>query len=123
MSVTFIHITDSHVAETPESLVFFYGTGGALKAVLKQIAKNNGHGASFIAQTGDVIVSFRRPKAYDCVKSIYGLKGNPDAVGPLTVSAEGLNLPWYYIPGNTDNRAKCLARLFPNSSPARFFNY
>ena len=123
MPVRFIQITDTHVAEPPQSLFYFYSTGAALKAVLKQIAENDCHGVSFIAQTGDVIVSFRRPKSYDCVKSIYGLRGCPDAVGPLTISAEGINLPWYYAPGNTDDRSQCLARLFPNSSPTRFFNY
>ena len=123
MSVTFIQITDTHLAETPEGLFYFYSTGEALKAVLKQIAENDSHGASFIAQTGDVIISFRRPKSYDCVKTILGLKGSPDTVGPLTITAEGLDIPWYYIPGNTDLRSQCLARLFPNSSPCRFFNY
>ena len=123
MSVRFIQITDTHVSETPESLMYFYSTAGALQALLKQIAENDGHGASFIAQTGDVIVSFRRPKSYDCVKSIFGLTGSPDTVGPLTITAEGLGLPWYYAPGNTDLRDQCLARLFPNSPATRFFNY
>ncbi len=123
MALTFIHITDTHVAETPETLVWFYGTGAALKAVLKRMAEHNGHGASFVAQTGDVIVSFRRPASYECVKAIFGFKDSPAAVGPLTISAEGLNLPWYYAPGNTDERTECLARLFPDSPATKFFNY
>ena len=123
MALTFIHLTDTHVAETPESLVWFYGTGGALRTVLRHIARNDGHGASFMAHTGDVIISFKRPKCYECAKSIFGFKGRPAGLGPLTISAEGLDLPWYYIPGNTDDRPQCLARLFPDCSPTRFFNY
>ena len=123
MSVTFIQITDTHVAETPESLVRFHSNAAALKAVLKQIAKNDRHGASFMAQTGDVIVSSRRPKSYNCAKAIFGLTGSGAAVGPLTITAERLELPWYYAPGNTDDRSQCLVRLFPNSRPTRLFNY
>ena len=123
MALTFIHITDTHLAETPESLVWFYSTAAALRSVLKQIADNDGYGASFMAQTGDVIVSYRRPKSYDCVRSLFGLGDSPVGLGPLTIGAEGLNLPWYYAPGNTDERGHCLARLFPNSRPARFLNY
>ena len=65
MALTFIHITDTHIAESPDSLVCFYGTARAAQAVLKHIAKNDGHGACFIAQTGDVIISFRRPESYN----------------------------------------------------------
>ena len=64
-----------------------------MKALLKKIAKHGGHGASFVAQAGDMSVSCRRPESYDCVKSIFGFTASPAAVGPLTISAEGLDLP------------------------------
>ena len=38
MSLTFIHITDTHLGTTCDELVHFYAPGQALMAVLKQIA-------------------------------------------------------------------------------------
>ncbi len=123
MTLRFIQITDTHIAETPESLVWFYATGAALRSVLKQIAQNDKHDAAFMVQTGDVIISFRRPQSYDCVRSVYEFDGSPATLGPLTIRAEGIDMPWYCVPGNTDVRSECYARLFHNCAPAPFFNY
>lgn len=123
MPLTFIHITDTHVGETPGTLVNNYGAGRALQAVLHHIAQNDGHGASFIAHTGDLARDSYHPAAYEGGKRIYGLKGDACAPGPLQVTAAGLNLDWYYIPGNSDHRPECLARLFPRSPAVRLFNY
>ncbi len=123
MSLKFIHITDSHVGETPETLLHFYAAGRALSAALAHIAHHKRHGAAFIAHTGDLICTSSRPAAYEGARSIYRLEGQGSAPGPLTTRAHGLDLPWYYIPGNADDRNACRARLFPGGAPQGLFNY
>ncbi|MCH2693125.1 MAG: metallophosphoesterase [Acidobacteriia bacterium] len=100
-----------------------YAPGQALQATLKEIAQNDGHGADFIAHTGDLICTSSRPESYEGARLIYQLEGKSPAPGPLTVRAEGLNLPWYYIPGNADDRKACRLRLFPAEHQDYLFNY
>lgn len=122
MSVTFIHLTDSHLGESVESLTYFYAPGAVLARALRHIAENGRQGAAFIAQTGDLIWSCNSPRAYETAKAIYGFEAGAPVPGPLLVRSDGLDLPWYFIPGNTDHRQECLRRLFPGSAPAARFN-
>ena len=123
MSLSFIHITDTHLGTTCDELVHFYAPAQALKAVLKQIAADGGYGASFIADTGDMIRDWSYPSAYETSKRIYGWEERSPAPGPLRVRAEGMDLPWYFVPGNVDNRRECRARLFTPDPGEALFNY
>ena len=123
MSLTFIHITDTHLGTTCDELVHFYAPGHALKAVLKQIAADGAYDASFIVDTGDMIRDWSHPSAYETGKRIYGLEEKSPAPGPLRMRAEGMDLPWYYVPGNVDNRPECRKRLFAPDPGAVLFNY
>ena len=123
LSLKFIQITDSHVGETADTLLHFYAAGRALSAALAHIARHDRHGAAFIAHTGDMICTSSRPASYEGARSIYGLEGDGPAPGPLTARAHGLDLPWYYIPGNADDRDACRARIFPHGPRHGLFNY
>ena len=123
MSLTFIHITDTHLGTTCDELVYFYAPGQALKAVVKQIAADGAYDASFIADTGDMIRHWSYPSAYETGKRIYGFEERSPAPGPLRMRAEGMDLPWYYVPGNVDNRLECRNRLFAPDPGTALFNY
>jgi 3',5'-cyclic AMP phosphodiesterase CpdA len=123
MNLTFAHLTDTHLLARPHDLVYYYSPGDALIATLKHIATHHGQSVSFMVQTGDLPMNVDTPDGYDCAKNIYGLQGDAAAPGPLTVTAAGLNLPWYYVPGNTDDRHECLARLFGGRGDNPLFNF
>lgn len=123
MNLTFVHLTDTHLLAGPQNLAYFYNPGEALIATLKHIAKHHGQRISFMVQTGDLPLNANTPDAYECAKNIYGLKGHAAAPGPLTATAAGLNLSWYYVPGNTDDRHECLARLFGGHDGNPLFNF
>ena len=123
MSFTFIHVTDSHLGPTPDSLVYYYNPAAALTATIEDMARR-ASGAAFLIHTGDLARNSRTPEGYECAKLVYGLQGQAGAPGPLTMTAAGLRLPWYYVPGNSDDRAQCLARLFrPQEGGAEQFNH
>lgn len=111
LPLTFIHITDSHLGPTPDSLVHYYNPAAALTATVEDIARRASD-ASFLIHTGDLARNSRTPEGYECARVVYGLQGRAGAPGPLTMTAAGLRLDWYYVPGNSDHRAQCLSRLF-----------
>jgi len=121
--LSFIHVTDSHLGPTPQSLAFFYNPAAALAAVIEDVAQH-APDAAFLLHTGAVARDSRTPEGYECAKLVYGLQGESQPPGPLTMTAAGLRLPWYYVPGNSDHRGECLARLFcPPYDASKRFNY
>ena len=122
-SLSFIHVTDSHLGPTPESLSCYYNPAAALRATIEDIAQHASD-AAFLIHTGDLARNSHTPEGYECAKLVYGLQGQASAPGPLTMTAAGLRLPWYYVPGNSDHRAECLSRLYgPPEGGSELFNY
>ena len=75
MPLTFLHITDTHLGDTPGSLVRFYSPGEALRAVLRDIERHDAFNASFMIHTGDLIRDWNHPAAYDCARTIFSFSG------------------------------------------------
>ena len=123
MALTFIHVTDTHLDASPDALTCFYSPAAALTATLEHIARHHAHDAAFIIHTGDMPRNSGVPEGYDCGKAVYGFADRSAAPGPLTVTAAGLNLPLYYVPGNADDRVQCLARLFADEFDPPLFNF
>src|SRR5262245_16109436 len=123
MPLTFLHITDTHLGDTPGSLVRFYSPGEALRAVLRGIERHDGFNASCMIHICDSISDWTHPAADACARGIFSFSGYGKAPGPLRARLGKIVMPWYYVPGNVDVRPECVIRLFGDSQAPPVFNY
>ena len=120
---SFIQITDHHLLESEEQIREGFVPGHALRMVMRHIAGNVADKADFIISTGD-LVEPPTEAAYACAAKLLGLDSSAMAPGPWRVNTEGLhNYPMYFVPGNHDDREMVTRCLFPDSKPARLYNF
>src|SRR5918994_394287 len=79
---------------------------------------------SFIQITDHHLLEPPTEAAYACAAKLLGLDSSAIAPGPWRVNTEGLhNYPMYFVPGNHDDREMVTRCLFPDSKPARLYNF
>lgn len=120
---SFIQITDHHLLESPEAHREGFVPGHALRMVMRHIAENTADKADFIVSTGD-LVEPPTEAAYACAVELLGLSASATLPGPLRLNAEGLHdYPFYFLPGNHDDRELVRRCLFPGSAPVDLYNF
>lgn len=120
---SFIQITDHHLLESQDELREGFSPGHALRMVMKHIAAHVADKGDFIISTGD-LVEPPTEKAYQCAIDLLGIETSASLPGPLTVNLEGLrDYPFYFLPGNHDDRELATRCLFPNSKVPDLYNF
>jgi 3',5'-cyclic AMP phosphodiesterase CpdA len=91
--------------------------------VMKHIAGHVADRADFIISTGD-LVEPPTNKAYQCAIKLLGMQTAGSWPGPQKINVEGLKeYPFYYLPGNHDDRELLRRYLFPNSRQLDSYNF
>jgi 3',5'-cyclic AMP phosphodiesterase CpdA len=124
MTFSFVQISDHHLGETKDHLMYGFSTTYAFRAVMRHIATHVADDVDFIVSTGD-LVREPTPAAYESARRLLNLEVRPDsaAPGPQLVSLEGLtDVPMYFLPGNHDDRDNFFRYLFPQTSPRPWMN-
>jgi hypothetical protein len=120
---SFIQITDHHLLESPDALRDGFVPGHALRRVMRHIAENVADKADFLISTGD-LVEPPTVAAYDCAIHLLGLTPSATRPGPQRLNVEGLqDFPFYFLPGNHDDRELVTRCLFPGSTPLALYNF
>jgi len=120
---SFVQITDHHLLESEEQLREGFSPGHALRMVMRHIAENVAGKADFIISTGD-LVEPPTDATYQCAVKLLGLQEPASLPGPQKINIEGLHdYPMYFLPGNHDDRELMTRYLFPNSKPAKLYNF
>jgi len=120
---SFVQITDHHLLESEEQLREGFSPGHALRRVMKHIAGQVAGKADFIISTGD-LVEPPTDRAYQCAVTLLGLQTAASVPGPLRINIEGLrDYPFYFLPGNHDDREMLTRSLFPNAAPLTLYNF
>ncbi len=115
---SFIQISDHHLGEYPDALHYGYSPNHAFRQVLGHIAANTAQQADFILSNGDLVDPPTR-LGYEYFRRWMNISDHPNAMpGPLAISVEGLQAyPFYFLPGNHDDRGLVQAVLFPHQAP------
>jgi 3',5'-cyclic AMP phosphodiesterase CpdA len=111
MGFRFIQITDHHIMATEAMLSRGFSPSHALRATLRHIAAHHGD-VDFVVSTGD-LVDRGIDAEYATFRAILGLRETSAAPGPQRATGEGLDLPFYALPGNHDPRAAFFRTMFP----------
>jgi Icc protein len=123
MDFSFIQITDHHLLESEEELRDGFSPGHALRMVMRHIAQHAAEIADFIISTGD-LVEPPTEKAYQCAMKLLGMQTSASMPGPLRINVEGLrDYPFYFLPGNHDDREMLARYLFSNAKPLNLYNF
>lgn len=120
---SFIQITDHHLLDSPDALREGFSPGHALRMVMKHISEHAADSADFILSTGD-LVEPPTEEAYQCAIDLLGIESSASLPGPLKINVEGLKgYPFYFLPGNHDDREMLTRCLFPNSKSPGLHNF
>jgi Icc protein len=111
MAFRFIQITDHHIMATEAMLSRGFSPSHALRQTLRHIATHHPD-VDFLLSTGD-LVDRGIAEEYATFRAILGLQGTSAAPGPQRATGEGLDLPFYALPGNHDPRAAFFRNMFP----------
>ena len=120
MGFRFIQITDHHIMATEAMLSRGFSPSHALRATLRHIATHHGD-VDFVVSTGD-LVDRGIDAEYATFRAILGLRETSAAPGPQRATGEGLDLPFYALPGNHDPRAAFFRNMFPAETDTAAMN-
>jgi 3',5'-cyclic AMP phosphodiesterase CpdA len=119
---SFIQITDHHLLEAEDQLREGFSPGHALRMVMRHIAENTAGKADFVISTGD-LVEPEMDANYRCAVKLLGVQGAAALPGPASINVEGLHdYPFYFLPGNHDDRVLVTRYFFPGSKPPGLYN-
>lgn len=120
---SFIHITDHHLLETEESLRDGFAPGHTFRKVMRHISEHAADKADFIISTGD-LVEPDTDATYQGAMNMLGIHSSAALPGPQHINIEGLKeYPFYFLPGNHDNREMVTRYLFPESQAPKLYNF
>jgi 3',5'-cyclic AMP phosphodiesterase CpdA len=120
---SFIHITDHHLLEAEEALRDGFCPGHAFRRVMRHISQNVANKVDFIISTGD-LVEPETDANYQGAMKLLGINSSAALPGPQHINIEGLkDFPFYFLPGNHDDRALVTKYLFSNSIAPNLYNF
>lgn len=120
MAFRFIQITDHHIMATEAMLSRGFSPSHALRTTLRHIATHHGD-VDFVVSTGD-LVDRGIEAEHATFRAILGLRETSAAPGPQRATGEGLDLPFYFLPGNHDPRAAFFRSMFPAEAETTAMN-
>jgi len=119
---SFIQITDHHLLESEEALRRGFCPGYAFRMVMRHISQNVADRADFILSTGDLVEPETDANYQGAVK-LLGINSPAALPGPQRINIEGMkDFPFYFLPGNHDDRALLTKYLFPESTAPTLYN-
>jgi 3',5'-cyclic AMP phosphodiesterase CpdA len=120
---SFVQITDHHLLESEEMLRDGFCPGHALRMVMRHISENVASKIDFIVSTGD-LVEPELDAHYQCAVKLLGVNSSAALPGPQHINVEGLkDFPFYFLPGNHDDRALVTKYFFPESQVPKLYNF
>jgi 3',5'-cyclic-AMP phosphodiesterase len=119
---SFVQITDHHLLEAEEALRDGFCPGHAFRRVMQHIGEQVADKVDFIISTGD-LVEPETDANYQGAMKLLGINSSAALPGPQHINIEGLkDFPFYFLPGNHDDRALVTKYLFPASSAPTLYN-
>jgi len=119
---SFVQITDHHLLESEEALRGGLCSGYTFRRVMRHISEHVADKADFILSTGD-LVEPETDATYQGAIKLLGINSSAALPGPQRINIEGLkDYPFYFLPGNHDDRALVTKYLFPESTVPALYN-
>jgi len=120
---SFIQITDHHLLESEDALRDGFCPGHAFRMVMRDITQNVADKVDFIISTGDLVEPETDANYQGAIK-LLGINSSAALPGPQHINIEGLkNFPFYFLPGNHDDRALVTKYLFSESKAPKLYNF
>src|SRR5215468_4404423 len=120
---SFIQITDHHLLESEEALRDGFCPGHSFRMVMRHISQNVADKVDFIISTGD-LVEPETDANYQGAMKLLGINSSVALPGPQHINIEGLkDFPFYFLPGNHDDRRLVTKYLFPESKAPNLYNF
>jgi len=90
--------------------------------VMRHISENVANQVDFILSTGD-LVEPETDENYQGAVKLLGINSSAALPGPQRINIEGMkDFPFYFLPGNHDDRALVTKYLFPESTAPTLYN-
>jgi len=120
---SFVQITDHHLLESEEALRGALCPGYTFRMVMRHISEHVADKVDFILSTGD-LVEPETDATYQGAIKLLGINSSAALPGPQRINIEGLkDFPFYFLPGNHDDRALVTKYLFPESTAPKLYNF
>lgn len=119
---SFVQITDHHLLDAEAAIRDGFCPGYSLRRVLRHISETVADKVDFILSTGD-LVEPELDANYQCAVKLLGIDSPAALPGPQHINVEGLQkFPFYFLPGNHDDRTLVTKYLFPESTAPALYN-
>ncbi|MBK9924386.1 MAG: metallophosphoesterase [Anaerolineales bacterium] len=120
---SFVQITDHHLLHSEEALRGALCPGYTFRTVMRHISEHVADKIDFIVSTGD-LVEPETDANYQGAMKLLGINSSAALPGPQEINIEGLkDFPFYFLPGNHDDRELVTKYLFPESTAPKLYNF
>ncbi len=120
---SFVQITDHHLLESEDAMRDGFSPAYSLRMVMRHISEHVASKIDFIVSTGD-LVEPELETHYQSAAKLLGVNSSATLPGPQHINIEGLkDFPFYFLPGNHDDRALVTKYFFPESQSPKLYNF